>query len=76
VADNGSGLPKDIDIQSLCEPYVTNKNKGTGIGLAIVKKIIEDHDGELLFNPDLNIMDLMDKPYKTLIAFTLPLREA
>ncbi len=46
VIDNGCGLPKD-QLHRLAEPYVTTRDKGTGIGLAIVKKIMEDHDGEL-----------------------------
>jgi len=47
VIDNGCGLPKEHR-HRLAEPYVTTREKGTGIGLAIVKKIMEDHDGELV----------------------------
>ena len=47
IKDNGSGLPKD-DREQLTEPYVTMRTKGTGLGLAIVKKIMEDHNGHLL----------------------------
>lgn len=72
VADNGPGLPKDIDFEKLSEPYVTHKAKGTGLGLAIVKKIVEDHNGELLFNPDTLMINLGDISYSTLIGFTLP----
>ncbi len=47
VVDNGIGFPTNkIDI--ITEPYVTTKTKGTGIGLAIVKKIIEDHNSKLI----------------------------
>ena len=45
VIDNGSGLPEDRD--RLFEPYVTTRDKGTGLGLPIVKKIIEEHGGTL-----------------------------
>ncbi|SIN92023.1 two-component system, NtrC family, nitrogen regulation sensor histidine kinase NtrY [Vannielia litorea] len=45
VADNGIGLPEDRD--RLFEPYVTTREKGTGLGLPIVKKIIEEHGGSL-----------------------------
>ncbi len=45
IADNGIGLPEDR--ARLFEPYVTTRDEGTGLGLPIVKKIIEDHGGAL-----------------------------
>lgn len=45
VTDNGIGLPEDRS--RLFEPYVTTREKGTGLGLPIVKKIIEEHGGTL-----------------------------
>ena len=51
IQDNGNGLPEKR--QRLFEPYVTNRDKGTGLGLSIVKKIIEEHSGQL---------ELMDAP--------------
>jgi len=45
IADNGIGLPEDR--AKLFEPYVTTRDKGTGLGLPIVKKIIEEHGGTL-----------------------------
>ena len=45
IADNGIGLPPDR--ARLFEPYVTTREKGTGLGLPIVKKIIEEHGGSL-----------------------------
>ena len=45
IADNGVGLPEDRS--RLFEPYVTTREKGTGLGLPIVKKIIEEHGGTL-----------------------------
>lgn len=45
IADNGVGLPEDRS--RLFEPYVTTREKGTGLGLPIVKKIIEEHGGSL-----------------------------
>ena len=44
ISDNGIGLPKDRT--RLFEPYMTTREKGTGLGLPIVKKIIEEHSGE------------------------------
>ncbi|WP_391482098.1 ATP-binding protein [Nereida sp. NH-UV-3] len=45
ISDNGIGLP--VDRSKLFEPYVTTRDKGTGLGLPIVKKIIEEHGGSL-----------------------------
>ena len=45
IIDNGIGLPEDRS--RLFEPYVTTREKGTGLGLPIVKKIIEEHGGTL-----------------------------
>ena len=45
ISDNGIGLPQDR--AKLFEPYVTTRDKGTGLGLPIVKKIIEEHGGML-----------------------------
>ena len=47
VEDNGRGLPKR-ERHRLTEPYVTTRSRGTGLGLAIVRKIMEDHDGDLI----------------------------
>lgn len=45
IMDNGTGLPPDR--ARLFEPYVTTRQKGTGLGLPIVKKIVEEHGGTL-----------------------------
>ncbi len=52
VIDNGKGFPKE-NRQRLLEPYMTTRAEGTGLGLPIVAKILEDHGGgiELLDAP-------------------------
>jgi two-component system nitrogen regulation sensor histidine kinase NtrY len=44
VSDNGKGFPTE-DRDKLTEPYVTTRAEGTGLGLPIVIKILEDHGG-------------------------------
>lgn len=46
VSDNGKGFAEQIKAQ-VFEPYVTTKAKGTGLGLPIVKKIIDEHNGTI-----------------------------
>ena len=48
VIDNGIGLPKNKD--HLTEPYISRNKGGSGLGLAVVKKIMEDHKGFLELN--------------------------
>ena len=43
-SDNGDGVPPDVK-PNLFEPFVTSKTKGSGLGLALVAKIIGDHGG-------------------------------
>jgi nitrogen fixation/metabolism regulation signal transduction histidine kinase len=42
VLDKGMGFPEHI-LKRAFEPYVTTKDKGTGLGLAVVKKIADEH---------------------------------
>ena len=46
VKDNGSGIPKEIQAK-IFEPNFTTKNSGMGLGLAMVKKIINDRKGNI-----------------------------
>jgi len=47
IQDNGFGFPLEFPNQ-LIEPYKTTKTKGTGLGLTIVKKNVENHEGSLI----------------------------
>ena len=52
LVDNGIGFKSHKkDINEILNPYYTTKKNGTGLGLSIVNKIINDHNGELLFHP-------------------------
>ena len=48
VQDNGPGIPEDLR-PYLFDPFVTTKPKGSGLGLALVAKIISDHGGIIEF---------------------------
>ncbi|WP_036287176.1 PAS domain-containing sensor histidine kinase [Methylosinus sp. PW1] len=67
VVDNGKGFPA-FNRQRLLEPYMTTRAEGTGLGLPIVAKIIEDHGGRL---------ELLDAPSGTgaCVRLLIPLAE-
>ncbi|MEM9061361.1 MAG: ATP-binding protein [Pseudomonadota bacterium] len=44
ISDNGTGVPEDLR-SHIFEPFVTSKAKGSGLGLALVSKIVADHGG-------------------------------
>jgi nitrogen fixation/metabolism regulation signal transduction histidine kinase len=46
ITDNGPGFAPKILARAF-EPYVTSKSRGTGLGLAMVKKIVEEHGGRV-----------------------------
>lgn len=70
VIDNGIGLPKQNRAR-LLEPYVTTKgHKGTGLGLAMVQKITEQHGGTLALE-DAPVVP--GRPHGALVRITLPL---
>ena len=63
VEDNGSGVREDV-LGRIFEPYITTKPKGTGLGMAIAKKIIEEHRGSVTV---VNV-----KPHGALVEILLP----
>ncbi len=68
IIDNGVGLPKK-DRNRLVEPYNTTRAKGTGIGLAVVNKVTEQHNGRLSLE-DAPVTDW--RPTGACIRLTLP----
>jgi PAS domain S-box-containing protein len=47
IADTGSGIPEGFDI---FEPFVTTKDKGTGLGLMVVRQILAAHEGSISYS--------------------------
>jgi two-component system nitrogen regulation sensor histidine kinase NtrY len=72
IADNGIGLPEDR--ARLFEPYVTTRSEGTGLGLPIVKKIIEEHGGTLVLD-DAPVFEGQTH-FGAMAVITLPLPQA
>jgi signal transduction histidine kinase len=46
ISDTGEGIPHE-DISKIFDPFVTTKEMGVGLGLAITKRVIEDHEGKI-----------------------------
>jgi two-component system nitrogen regulation sensor histidine kinase GlnL len=63
VQDNGAGIPEDLR-PHLFDPFVTTKATGTGLGLALVAKIIGDHGGVIEFD---------SQPRRTVFRVMLPM---
>ena len=63
VQDNGSGIPKSLH-EHMFDPFVTTKSNGTGLGLALVAKIVGDHGGVIEFD---------SQPRRTVFRVMLPM---
>ncbi|MBU1159801.1 hypothetical protein KKD04_01280 [Patescibacteria group bacterium] len=66
---------KEIDPQMIHEmfnPFATTRSDGTGLGLALVKKIFQEHNGDILYIPSQK--NNHSKTLKTLFKLTLPLK--
>ena len=63
VQDNGRGIPEDLE-DHLFEPFVTTRPDGSGLGLALVAKIVDDHGGTIAFE---------SQPRRTVFRVNLPM---
>ncbi len=67
IRDSGCGID-DERLDKLCKPFYTTREKGSGLGLALTKKVIEDHGGELFIDSRVG--------EGTTVRFVLPFDEA
>jgi two-component system, NtrC family, nitrogen regulation sensor histidine kinase GlnL len=63
IIDNGEGVPEDLRAH-LFDPFVTTKHNGTGLGLALVAKVVNDHGGVIEFD---------SQPRRTVFRVCLPM---
>ena len=54
IKDNGSGIPEEI-LERIFEPFYTTKAKGTGLGMMIINKIVQDHYGSIKVFSKVNV---------------------
>jgi signal transduction histidine kinase len=50
LEDTGAGIPGDV-LARIFEPFFTTKATGSGLGLAVVKRIVDAHGGEIRVDP-------------------------
>ena len=65
MRDNGCGIPAER-IDRIFNPFFTTKEKGTGLGMAISKKIVEAHEGTI------DVVSEQGTRHRVLVTLPLP----
>ncbi len=66
IEDNGEGMTQEV-VSQIFEPFFTTKSAGTGLGMMISQKIIQEHGGKIVINSQINKGTIVSiyLPYKT-----------
>lgn len=66
VKDNGCGISKEL-LEKIGEPFYSSKEKGTGLGLTVSYKIVQSHNGNIIFDSEIGV--------GTTVNITLPMEQ-
>lgn len=67
VRDNGCGIPEER-MKHMFEPFYTTKEKGTGIGLSVCKKLVDEMGGTIHVSSSLEVGTLIEVRLKMMAA--------
>lgn len=59
IADDGGGIPREI-LQKVWSPFYTSKVQGTGLGLSLVQRIVDDHHGKIFIRSKIGRGTIVD----------------
>lgn len=54
IADSGEGI-SEAEVSKIFQPFYSTKEKGTGMGLAICRRIVNNHGGDIFVDSELNV---------------------
>jgi signal transduction histidine kinase len=62
IKDSGHGIPSDVRSKMLDPFFTTKTNKGSGLGLSLVRGIAQKHGGDLKYIEDVNTTFMLELP--------------
>ena len=67
IRDEGVGITAQ-EQQRIFEPFYSNKSNGTGLGLAVVKEVVNSHDGKIKCTSDIGVGTTMELTLPVVIS--------
>lgn len=71
IRDNGPGIPED-SLDEVLTPFFTTKEKGSGLGLSLTKRVVEQHGGSLHIRNEDGCVIVFELPFDTSVATAEP----